>query len=176
MPAAPLVVAVSACLLGEPCRYDGRAKTCPAALRLGELAGVAVLPVCPEVAGGFSTPRPPSEVVDGGPDWRVVNSEGADVTDAFARGARTTLDQVRAAGCTLAVLKAKSPACGVGARYDGTFSGTLTTGNGMAADLLLASGIPTIDEARLAQLWESAGDGDPATALRELAASKGAPR
>lgn len=164
----PLVIAVSACLLGTPCRYDGRSKPCEAARHLRELPSVTVVPVCPEAAGGLLTPRTPSEIVGSGADRRVVDPQGTDRTDAFRRGAQKTLELVREAGCTVAVLKSKSPSCGIGRVYDGSFSGRLVAGNGVAAQLLLDHGVAAIDEERLAELWEHAGNEGIAQALEEL--------
>ena len=142
-------VAVSACLLGRPCRYDGASKPCAAALRLLETPGVEVVPVCPEVEGGLPTPRPASEIVAREPELLLRNTAGEDVTAAFVRGAQETLRLVRREGCELAVLKAKSPSCGKGLVYDGTFSGTLAPGDGVAAELLAAHGVRVVDEREL---------------------------
>lgn len=185
-------IAVSACLLGEPCRYDGRAKPCASVQELAK-RGHELLPICPEVAGGLPTPRTPCEIVrapwkdgvtaapardneattkecasaqtaaargsspaatggssqsakrDGHP-WTIVDANGADRTAAYARGAQTELARAKKAGCELAVLKAKSPSCGVCEVYDGTFSGTLVPGRGITAAAFLDAGIPVIDE------------------------------
>ena len=101
-------ILVSACLLGMPCRYDGQSKPVPDLEKLGA-AGHILVPVCPEVLGGLDTPRPPAELQ---PDGRVVNRAGEDVTAAYLEGAGRTLALALEAGCTLAVLKAKSPSCG----------------------------------------------------------------
>lgn len=162
---SPLSVAVSACLLGEPCRYDGSSKPCRAALWLRELPNVTVVPICPEVAGGLPTPRPASEIVGSGPDRRVVDDQGNDRTKAFGIGAQKVLELMRESGCTAAVLKAKSPSCGIGRIYDGSFSGQLVAGNGVAAELLLAAGIPVMDEAQLESLEEREGTGVSALGL-----------
>ena len=98
---------VSACLAGEPCRYDGGCSPCPAVQRLIR-AGQA-LPVCPETLGGLPTPRVPSEIRDGS----VVAKDGTDVTDAFTRGAEEALRLAQENGCTAAILKARSPSCGL---------------------------------------------------------------
>lgn len=127
-------VVVSACLLGEICRYDGRSKPSAAVRHLVEV--VTAHPVCPEVAGGLPTPRTASERQG----KRVVMRDGTDVTCAFERGARLCADEAHAQGVTLAVLKAKSPSCGVGLIYDGTYSGRLTKGNGVFAELLEREG------------------------------------
>lgn len=131
---------VSACLAGRRCRYDGkdgRVEWVAELVALGEAVAV-----CPEVLGGLPTPRAPSERVG----ERVVSAEGADVTAAFAHGAREALRVCEAHGCTAAILKARSPSCGCGHIYDGTFSGVLAKGNGVFADLLLGQGIPVRTE------------------------------
>lgn len=137
-------IAVSACLLGQPCRFDGRAKPSSA---VQALAGEhRLVPVCPEVLGGLPVPRPPAEVQCGAPAWQVVNAAGEDVTAAYKAGAREACAVARREGCTAAVLKAKSPACGCGLIYDGTFSGRLVPGWGVAAAALREAGISVVDE------------------------------
>ena len=128
---------VSACLAGYRCRYDG--KTVPneeivALMKRGE-----AIPVCPEMLGGLPCPRIPSERSADG--TRVVSRDGGDVTEAFRRGADETLRLARLYGCDRAILKARSPSCGCGLIYDGTFSGTLREGDGVAAALLRENGI-----------------------------------
>ncbi|WP_216662520.1 DUF5662 family protein [Adlercreutzia sp. ZJ473] len=142
-------VAVSACLLGQACRYDGASKPCEAALALLDRDDVEVVPVCPEVAGGLPTPREPSEITHAGARWQVTARDGADVTDAFVRGAEATLALMRREGCRMAVLKAKSPSCGSRQVYDGTFTGTLRPGYGVTAKLLRDCNIFVIDETEL---------------------------
>ena len=134
------MILVSACLAGVPCRMDGRSKTIPEIRALVD-AGLAVA-VCPEVLGGLETPRAPSEIRDG----RVVNTLGLDVTDAFVRGAEKALAICREKGCTKAVLKSRSPSCGVGRVHNGLFDGGLTDGNGVFAAMLLKEGIPVMTE------------------------------
>lgn len=124
-------VLVSACLLGEPCRYDGKAQPCDAVIEMAETR--ELVPVCPEAAGGLPAPRAPSEIQ---PDGRVVDAEGIDRTAAFEAGARETLRIAIAHGCKQAILKENSPSCGVRAIYDGTFSGKLVPGKGKTAALL----------------------------------------
>ena len=136
-------LAVSACLLGEPCRYDGSAAPSAAVAALGERHGL--VPVCPERAGGLPVPRPPAEIVSADP-VRVADAEGHDLTDAFVAGARACLDEALAAGCAGAVLKARSPSCGSGRVYDGTFSGALVPGWGVAAALFRDAGLTVADE------------------------------
>ncbi len=142
-------LAVSACLLGEACRYDGKAKPCESVLALA--AEHEVLPICPEVAGGLPTPRAPSEIVRNESsieETLVVNREGVEVTDAFVRGARESLRKMLEFGCESAILKAKSPSCGSGLIYDGSFSGTLAQGWGVAAAMIRDAGIPVFDESK----------------------------
>ncbi|MBC7106164.1 MAG: DUF523 domain-containing protein [Firmicutes bacterium] len=141
---------VSACLAGHSCAYDGRARPHPLVERLvGE--GRAV-PVCPEALGGLPTPRPPAEIQGGDGHEvfagraRVVDLEGRDVTDAFLEGARTALAIARRHGLTAAILKARSPSCGYGLIYDGTFAGRLRPGHGVTAALLLHHGFPVFTE------------------------------
>ena len=135
-------ILVSRCLLGEACRYDGRSKPC-AALEKLRLAGHELIDVCPECDGGLDTPRPPAELQ---PSGRVVNQEGRDVTAEYRRGAEIALDTARKKGCQAAVLKARSPSCGVDSRYDGSFTGTLIPGQGVTAALLSSLPIRLVDE------------------------------
>lgn len=136
-------VLVSACLAGEPCRYDGSAAPHPAVLELVRQG--RALPVCPEVLGGLPPPREPVEIRGG----RFLTRSGADVTEAFHAGARRCLDMALDAGCREAVLKARSPSCGCGQVYDGTFSGVLIPGDGVLAALLKERGIAVRAESGL---------------------------
>ena len=135
---------VSACLLGEPCRYDGKSKPCEAVIRLQERH--ELIPVCPEVMGGLPTPRIPSECQS---DGRVVNRDGEDVTSAYRRGAEAVLELARKSGCDAVILKERSPACGKGLIYDGSFSKALIPGNGVCAALLLEHGFSVMGESEL---------------------------
>lgn len=144
------VVAVSACLLGHACRFDGRSK--PSAQVQSLSQHFRLLPICPEVAGGLPVPHPPCEIVDGSRPVRVVDESGRDVTREFHAGAAHCLEQLRDADCRVAVLKAKSPSCGSGRVYDGTFSGTLVPGWGVAAQLLRDAGVAVFDETQVASL------------------------
>jgi uncharacterized protein YbbK (DUF523 family) len=136
---------VSACLAGKPCRYDGEGKPNDEIVALYE-RGEAVL-VCPEEMGGLTTPRVPSEIALGtGEDVlngnaRVITKDGRDVTKEFMLGAQETLCTARSCGAKLAILKAKSPSCGCGMIYDGTFSGKLHEGDGVTAALLKRNGV-----------------------------------
>ena len=106
-----------------------------------------LVPVCPEQLGGLATPRPPAERRGG----RVVTQTG-DVTAQYRRGAEETLKLCQLLGCKAAVLKERSPSCGHGRIYDGTFSGTLTAGDGVTAELLTAHGIPVYGESQIEML------------------------
>ena len=141
-------VLISACLLGCRCRYDGASKTHPAALALAER--YALIPVCPEQLGGLPTPRPPAERQG----ERVVTQAGADVTEQYRRGAEEAVRLARLFGCRAAVLKERSPSCGSGAVYDGTFTRTLTQGEGVAAQMLQAAGIRVLGESRVEELLD----------------------
>ncbi len=129
---------VSACLAGFPCRYDGKAKPCAQVIELVR-AGKAI-PVCPEQIGGLPTPRPPCEISSG----RVVDKTGTDRTESFLRGAEAVLNLAKAYGATQALLQNRSPSCGSGWIYDGTFSKTLVQGDGITARLLAENGIQVI--------------------------------
>ena len=142
-----MTILVSACLLGVPCRYDGQSRAHPLARALCKKHHV--VPVCGEIFGGLPTPRSPAERQ---PDGRVVNRAGEDVTDAYLEGAGRTLALALEAGCTLAVLKAKSPSFGCHEIYDGSFTGRLVPGQGVAARLLEESGIRVVDETELDSL------------------------
>ncbi len=138
-------VIISACLLGVHCRYDGGHSRNETALQHRET--YQLIPVCPEEAGGLPTPRPPAEIVGGdGTDVldgkaKVMTADGVDVTEAYLRGARHALAVAQSHDATQVILKARSPSCGCGNIYDGTFSGTLTSGDGVTAALLKRHGI-----------------------------------
>lgn len=139
-------ILVSACLLGVCCRYDGASKPNKAVLKL--LERHTLIPICPEQLGGLATPRPPAERQGDA----VRTQSGADVTEQYRRGAEEALRLCRIYGCQAAVLKERSPSCGAGAVYDGTFSGSLIHGDGVTAELLKANGIPVYGESRVEEL------------------------
>ena len=141
-----MTILVSACLLGVPCRYDGQSKAHPLARALCEKHHV--VPVCGEIFGGLPTPRTLAEIQGD----QVVTRDGRDVTAAYRRGAEAVLELARLTGAEAAVLKERSPSCGSGAVYDGTFSGTLTADWGVAAGLLREQGIRVLGESRLEEL------------------------
>ena len=134
--------------MGFGCRYDGGVRRLSCLDALGERH--VLIPVCPEVMGGLPTPRPPSEIRDG----RVITRDGRDVTQAFLRGAEAAR-LAQACGCGCALLKERSPSCGLGQVYDGTFTGTLTDGDGLCARLLVGRGLRVIGESQAEELLAS---------------------
>ena len=132
---------VSACLLGENCKYSGGSNLCPALLDWLKREGHEAVPVCPEVLGGLPTPRTPAEIVDG----VVTAKDGRSVDAEFRRGAALALERAREAGVTLAVLQPRSPSCGAREIYDGTFSGRKIEGQGVFAQLLAENGVRTLE-------------------------------
>ncbi len=137
---------ISACLLGIGCRYDGKRVKKIDIEALAERYNL--IPICPEIYGGLPTPRTPSERVGD----RVIMKDGRDVTDNFLRGAEAAYEIAVVNSATKALLKAKSPSCGKGMIYDGSFSGTLTEGDGVAAEHLLARGIAVFTEDEIEKL------------------------
>lgn len=137
---------ISACLLGRNCKYNGRNNLHPLVERLGEKYDL--VPICPETWGGLAAPRPPAERIGD----RILDREGRDVTDAFQRGAQRALETARKNGCRRAVLKERSPSCGAGRIYDGTFTGTTVPGDGVAAALLRAEGLVLYGESEIEKL------------------------
>lgn len=137
------MIIVSACLAGIKCRYDGSSSDCAAVIDLVK-KGKAI-PICPEQVGGLSTPRKPCEQRNG----RIVSCDGEDFTDAFMRGAANSVKIALVAGCKEAILKSKSPSCGYGLVFDGTFSGKTIRGNGVFADMLEKKGIKVRTEKAL---------------------------
>ncbi|MBR6039939.1 MAG: DUF523 domain-containing protein [Clostridia bacterium] len=131
------MIIVSACLAGYRCRYDGKIVPDEEIVALVKSGGA--IPVCPEMMGGLPCPRVPAERTKDG--LRVVTREGNDVTEAFTSGAFEALRMAKLYGCETAILKAKSPSCGCGQIYDGTFSGTLREGDGVTAELFKENGI-----------------------------------
>lgn len=152
------MILVSSCLLGQCTKYSGGHNLSPffAVDREG------ILPVCPEVLGGLSTPRPPAEIVGGsGADvWRgdatVQAKTGVDVTSAFISGAEEVLALAKKHQIRYAVLKESSPSCGSSRIYDGTFSGRKIAGEGVTVFLLRSHGITVYsDEEMTEELWAS---------------------
>ena len=130
----------SACLLGVKCRHDGGSKTNKKVLDL--VFKEILIPVCPEQLGGLPSPRTRSEIDDG----KVFAINGDDVTENFEEGARQVLALAKMYECSEAILKQRSPSCGSGQIYDGTFSGKVIEGDGVTAKLLKENGISVITE------------------------------
>ncbi len=141
-------ILVSACLLGVGCRYDGKSKPADEVIALSKK--YELIPVCPEILGGLPTPRIPCEIRNG----RVINREGEDKTAEYTRGAKEVLRLARLLNCTAAVLKKKSPSCGEGEIYDGSFSGKITQGDGICAALLKKNGIRILNETEINKLQD----------------------
>ena len=139
-------ILISGCLLGVCCRDDGASKPHPLAEELSKKH--ELVPVCPEQLGGLATPRPPAERQG----ERIIAKTGVDVTAQYRRGAEEALRLCCLLGCEAAVLKERSPSCGSGEIYDGTFTGTLVSGNGVTAELFLKHGIPVYGESQLSEL------------------------
>ena len=133
-------ILVSACLLGIECRFDGIGKENKELLDLQNKFDF--VPACPEILGGLPTPRVPSEIRDD----KVINKEGKDVTDNYMKGAMETLKICKILNIDTAVLKSKSPSCGKGLVYDGTFSGNLINVNGITTQVLLNNGFKVYTE------------------------------
>lgn len=131
---------VSACLAGVKCRWNGEAKPCQKIIEMVR-EGKAI-PICPEQLGGFSTPRLPAEQRGD----RVFTNDGQDVTEQFERGAQAALAIAQLVNCEEAILRTKSPSCGCGKIYDGTFSGKLTDGDGVVTKLFKENAIKVITE------------------------------
>lgn len=137
------VYVVSACLAGLACRYDGGSNPCSAVMRLVEEH--RAIPACPESLAGLPAPRPPCEQCGG----RVLSRDGQDLTEDFLRGAQKALVIAKEHGCTAAILKSRSPSCGFGRIYDGTFSRRLCAGEGVWARLLREAGFTLFSEENL---------------------------
>ena len=136
---------IIACLLGAQCRYDGQSKPVLEMVALSEQFDL--VPLCPEQLGGLPTPRTPAERIGD----RVITKDGRDVTAEYRRGA----EQAR-----IVLLKERSPSCGSGTIYDGTFSGGLTAGDGVTAALLRENGIAVYGESEIERLLEEHGQGN----------------
>ncbi len=152
-------ILVSQCLLGMPVRYDGGAHGPFDLLRHWQSEG-RIVSVCPEMAGGLPTPRPPAEIPFGrGADVlagriQVVTVHGVDVSAAFIAGAEHALRLAVQHGVRFAVLKARSPSCGNHETYDGSFAGVRVTGEGVTAAALRQAGVRVFNETELAELGE----------------------
>ena len=134
-----MAIIVSACLLGENCKYNGGNNFNEKLVSY--LEGKEVIPVCPEVEGGLPTPRVPSEIVNG----VVTNKEGINVDAEFRTGVEVILKRIQGKDIEYAILQSRSPSCGSKEIYDGTFSKTLIKGQGVFAKALTEAGIKIID-------------------------------
>ena len=139
-------ILISACLLGVACRYDGLSKPLDREIIEKLREQYHLIPVCPEVMGGLPTPRIPSEISS---DGKVFRQDGVNVSENYIRGAKEALRLAEIFQCDTALMKEKSPSCGAGKIYDGSFSKTLTDGNGIAAELLQKNGIRIIGESKI---------------------------
>ncbi|MDD6181402.1 MAG: DUF523 domain-containing protein [Desulfovibrionaceae bacterium] len=141
---------VSACLAGERCRYDGGSNLCPAVAELVRQG--RAIPACPEMLGGLPCPRTPCEKSGG----RILSKDGQDCTQAFHDGALAAMRLARAHGCRAAIVKSRSPSCGSGLIYDGTFSRRLVPGDGVWVSMLRAAGFALYTEESLPNDAETA--------------------
>ena len=145
-------ILISACLLGENCKYNGgnNADTIPADAIDKLRQNYDLVAVCPECMGGLTTPREPAEICSNG---RVLTKfSGRDVTREFVFGAQICADIARKNDCKIAVLKERSPSCGSGEIYDGSFTGRLVSGDGLTAAALKKLGVRVVGESALAEL------------------------
>ncbi len=138
------MILISACLVGENCRYDGKSSLVPELKKLVD--DKKAIAICPEVLGGLPTPRTPCEIQKNGENIKVANKAGVDYTSAFLLGAQKTLEIAKKNSTKLAIMKSKSPSCGCGKIYDGTFTKTLIDGDGLTAGLLKENGIEVVGE------------------------------
>lgn len=139
-------ILISACLMGINCRYNGKSEMIK---ELEELkAKYNLIPICPEIYGGLKTPRNPAERVED----KVLTNNGEDVTENYVKGAKEILKLAKFYNCKYAILKERSPSCGFGRIYDGTFSKTTKDGNGVTADLLAKNGVKIIGESKIGEL------------------------
>ena len=132
-------IAVSACLLGENCKYNGGNNYNEKVVEF--VKGHDIIPICPEIMGGLPTPREPSEIING----VVKHKDGSSVDTEFRKGAELALNKVITNGAEIVILQSRSPSCGVKYIYDGTFSGSLIPGQGVFAKLLKENNIRVLD-------------------------------
>ncbi|MBQ7500320.1 MAG: DUF523 domain-containing protein [Clostridia bacterium] len=132
-------ILVSACLLGEKCKYDGGDNYSEKTVRF--IKDHKVIPVCPEVAGGLPVPRASCEIVNG----EIINTAGESKDSEFRRGAEICLEIAKDNNIDMAILQSRSPSCGVNKIYDGSFSGKLIEGSGIFSSLLRENGFKVTD-------------------------------
>lgn len=144
------MLGISACLGGIACRYDGQSNTIPELLQLVD-DGLAIM-ICPEVLGGLPVPRRPAEIQkgDGFDVWRnqarVVDTDGEDVTELFKQGAVKAYNEIEKLQISGLILKERSPSCGSGLIYDGSFSGNRIAGVGVATAYFIQQGLKVYSE------------------------------
>ena len=138
-------IIISACLLGRECRHDG------GHCKISELDGLGLnfIPVCPEEAGKLGTPRPTAELTSSAKavvrgQGKILTNSGVDVTSQFLEGSKKELSILKSSGAQIAVLKSRSPSCGYGQVYDGTFTGNLRRGNGIFSQMCEDEGVKVI--------------------------------
>ena len=145
-----MFILVSACLLGLPAKYNGEKKRYAQVEALFRDPRFQAVPFCPECEGGLPVPRPPAERRG----EKVADRNGRDVTKEFRTGAERAVRRAIDTGCAAALLKARSPSCGSGRIYDGSFSGVLIPGDGLTAEYLKKAGIPVYDETEIEKMKE----------------------
>lgn len=133
-------IVVSACLLGENCKYNGGNNLCSELVKLRDKYNF--IPICPETFGGLKSPREPAEICGN----RILLKSGEDVTSEFCKGAKISLEIAKEHNCKYAILKERSPSCGVNFIYDGTFSNNIIKGMGITAKLLSDNCIMLLSE------------------------------
>lgn len=138
------IILVSACLAGVKCRYDGKSNKTDSIVELVE-QGRAIA-VCPELLGGLITPRNACEIQFDKNRRRVISNKGDDVSSAYFKGAQKTLEIAKIVNAKIAILQQRSPSCGCGKIYDGTFTRNLIDGDGYTAELLKQNGITVCNE------------------------------
>ncbi len=139
---------ISACLTGVCCKYDGGTNTLPAETLAALRERYELVGICPETEGGLPVPRTPCERAGG----RVISRDGRDLTAAYEKGARLALARAERFGCRRALLKERSPSCGAGEIYDGTFGHVCVPGDGVTAELLRGAGLALYGESELDKL------------------------
>ena len=149
------MILVSSCLLGNAVRYKGDANPCDVLIKYKDCG--RFIAICPEVFGGLSIPRPPSEIVGGsGEDvWqgaaKIINDQGVDVTDSYKNGVLKAAEYCKTHHITAVILKERSPSCGTHLIYDGTFTGTRILGKGVTAAYFAQLGLPLYSEEELTE-------------------------
>lgn len=156
-------ILVSACLLGERVRFDGKSKYLEGLEELSRYH--ELIPFCPEVSGGLAVPRESAEIkgtasgiLDNSDSSHVISVSGNDFTAQFLEGAGKALNICIEKGIKLAILKSKSPSCGYGRVYDGSHTRTLIDGNGVTAQILIDNDITVLNENNYTQLLDCCGD------------------